>query len=84
MRGSCRLLGFEQYLQPRDLVTQGETPLFQAAQHQFVLRHLRAGAIDQGVEVSVFHAQLNEAPRGGVQVGVQGVEGREAREQENR
>ncbi len=74
MRDSCRLRGVEQDLQPRDLVAQGQPTLLEATQHQFVLRHLSARAVDQGVEIGVFHAQFDQAARGRMQVGVQGVE----------
>jgi hypothetical protein len=68
---SCRLFGIDLQLQPRDLVTQAQAPLLEAAQHEFVDLHLMAGTVNQRVEVGMFHAKLDQATFRGVEIGIQ-------------
>ena len=38
---------------------------------QFVDRRFVGGAVDQGIEIGVLHAQLDQAAFGGMKIGVQ-------------
>lgn len=59
-------------LQAGDFIAQGESALFEPAHHQLVSRGIRIGAVYQCIEITVFHAQLNQAPRRGVVIRFQG------------
>ncbi len=60
MKGSGRLFGIQQSLELGDLVAQHQSPLFEAAQGQFVDRLLQAGTVDQAVEIGVLDAQFDQ------------------------
>lgn len=64
-------MGIEQAFEARNLVTQREAPLFQAAQQKLVARNRIRQAIDRGIEVGVLDPQLDELTRKGMKIGVQ-------------
>jgi hypothetical protein len=63
---SGRFIGLQSALQAGDLIAQGEPPLLEPTHHQLVSRCRLVCAVDQRIEIAVFHAQLNQAPLRGV------------------
>jgi hypothetical protein len=67
MRSSW-FFGIQQQFQPRDLIAQQQTAFLEPAQRQFVDGALLRGTVNQIIEISMLHAQLDELAMGRVQV----------------
>jgi hypothetical protein len=56
-----RFVGVERTLEPHNLIAQGQTPLLQAAQHEFVRRCvIQSSTVNQCVQITVLHAQFDQ------------------------
>jgi hypothetical protein len=51
-----------------NLVPQNKAALFQAAQGQVIIRQTAGRLVDERIEVSVFHAELDQSALGRMQV----------------
>ncbi|KZT16120.1 hypothetical protein A1D30_11430 [Acidovorax sp. GW101-3H11] len=58
--------------QPVHRVAQDQAALLQPPQRQFVGRRIRGAAIDQRVQIGMFHAQFDQLSVGRVEAGFQG------------
>jgi hypothetical protein len=56
----CRLRRFEPGLELRDLVAQQQAPLLHATQRELVGRAVGACLVDEGVQIGMLDAQLDQ------------------------
>jgi hypothetical protein len=66
--GSGWLVGAKLTLNSCDDVPQGQSTLFQPADHQLVDRRISRGAVYQSIEVSMFDSQFNQLALGGMKI----------------
>ena len=71
-RMSGGLVRVQLALHPSDLVAQRQAALFQATHHQLIGWAFLHGVIDQGIEIGMLDAQLNQMAFGRVEIRNQG------------
>src|SRR6218665_2059455 len=68
---SCRFIGPQLVFKTGDFVAQDQTPLLEAAHHELVDLDGMARTGDQGIEIRMLDAQLDQPTRQRMQVGIQ-------------